>query len=62
MKLNEYEIKLKYIGKGKRPLYTYSDYGFSRNPPIVIRARNKKNAKQHLKLPKTVKIISIKKV
>lgn len=61
-KLKEYEIYLKYVGKGKRPAYTHSDYGFGVNPPIVIRARTKKGALKKLKLPSTVKVRRIKKV
>jgi len=61
-KTNEYEITLKYIGKGKKPSYTETDYGFGMNPPIVLRATNKKNAIKKLILPKTVRIKNIKKV
>ena len=60
--MNTYEVTLKYVGKGKKPHYTYTEYGFGTNPPISIRAKNKENAKKQLDLPSTVKIASIKKV
>ena len=60
--MNEYEIELKYVGKGKRPAYTYSDYGFGTNPPIVVKAKSKADAIKKLKLPKTVKFRKIKKI
>jgi len=60
--MNNYEVTLEYIGKRKRPQYTYTEYGFGTNPPICIRAKNITNAKKQLKLPSTVKIKKIKRV
>lgn len=61
-KIYEYEIMLKWVGKGKKPHYAYTEYGFGVNPPIVRRASNKRNALKQLKLPSTVKVRSIKRV
>ena len=58
----EYEITLKWVGKGKKPSYVETDYGFGVNPPIVIRAKNKRQAIRMLKLPKTIKIRKIERV
>jgi hypothetical protein len=58
-RMYDYEITLKYIGKGKRPQYTHDEYGFDPNPPIGVRAMNKKNALKQLKLPKTVKVVRV---
>ena len=58
----EYEITLKYIGKGKKPRYIHTEYGFGVNPPIVVHAKNIANAKKQLKLPSTVKIRKIKRI
>lgn len=52
----QFEVELKWVGKGKKPKYATLDYGFETNPPIVINANNKKNALKKLKLPKTVKV------
>lgn len=60
-KLHEYEITLEYVGR-KKPFYVDSEYGFSNNPPIVIHAKNKKEAIAQLRLPKTVKVAEIIKV
>ena len=60
--MNEYEITLEYIGKGRKPAHTATEYGFGINPPIVVKARDEKEAIAQLKLPKTVKISSIQKV
>ena len=58
----QYEIELKWVGKKKRPKYISDEYGFYPNPPIVINASSKNAAKKKLKLPRSVKIKSIKKV
>ena len=58
----QYEIKLRFIGKGIKPKYIEKEYGFSGNPPIVINAKNSKEVKTKLKLPKNVKISSIRRV
>ena len=58
-KLYDYEFTFKHVGKGKKPKYTHTEPGFGFNPPLVIRAKNKENAKKQLKLPKTVKIANI---
>lgn len=60
-KLHEYEITLQYIGK-KKPSYIDTEYGFGINPPIVIHAKNEKEAVSQLRLPKTVKIAEIVKI
>jgi len=60
--MNEYEITLKYVGKGKKPHYVHTEYGFGMNPPISVRAKNIVNAKKQLNLPSTVKIKKIKKI
>lgn len=60
--MNEYEITLEYIGKGEEPKHTVTEYGFGINPPIVVKARDEKEAIEQLKLSETVKVNSIKKV
>lgn len=55
--LKEFEIRLK-VTKGEEP----NEFGFFPNPPIVVRAKNKKTARRKLRLPKRVKIRSIKEV
>ena len=58
----EYEITLKYIGKGKEPRYVETDYGFGDNPPVVIHAYSITEARNRMKkeLPKTIQIRGIK--
>jgi len=58
--MNEYEVTFKYIGKGKKPMYAHTEYGFGTNPPLVVRAKNITNAKKQLKIPSTVKIHKIR--
>ena len=60
-KLHEYEITLEYTGR-KKPLYVESEYGFSPNPPIVVHAKNKKEAMEQLRLPKNVKVAEVIKI
>lgn len=60
--MNEYEITLEYVGKGKEPEYIESEYGFGMNPPIVIRAENKKEAIRQLKLPGEVHIKKVQEI
>ena len=50
----QYEIK---ISGGQA-----DDYGMPTNPPIVVCAKNKKNALKKFKFPKNVKVKSVKKV
>lgn len=60
MATKEFEIELIYVGKGKEPDFMRDDLGFPGNPPIVVRAKNRASARRRIKLPKTVKIKSIK--
>ena len=55
----DYEISLKWVGRGRKPAYTRTEYGFGMNPPISIRAKSKSLALKQLKIPKTVKVAKI---
>ena len=61
-KKRDYEITLKYVGKGKTPQYVETDLGFGMNPPHPIRAYSVSDARKQMEkvLPQTVKIQSIK--
>lgn len=58
----EYEIRLKYVGKGKEPQYVETDLGFGMNPPHPIQAYSVSDARKQMEkcLPKTVRILGIK--
>jgi hypothetical protein len=56
MKMPEFEIALRWTGKGRKPRNMENDYGFVEygNPPIVLHAKSKRAARLMLKLPKNV--------
>jgi len=55
----QYEIELKdTTGKDRFP----DDYGFGVNPPIVLCAKSRKDAIRQLRIPKSVKIVKVKRV
>lgn len=57
--IKQYEITLKWVGKGKQPDYLENEYGFGTNPPIVLSGKNEKSVRNKLKLPKDIKIHEI---
>jgi hypothetical protein len=58
--VREYEVTFEWVGKGERPVYLDTEYGFGMNPPIVVFGRDKKEALRTLKLPGSVKVRAIK--
>lgn len=54
----QFEITLREVNGTEKFV---NEYGFGDNPPIIICAKNKKDARNKLKLPKGVKIVSIEK-
>jgi len=59
---NQYEVAFEWVGRGKRPAYVASEYGFGSNPPAVIYGKSKEEALATIKLPKTVRVAWIGKV
>lgn len=58
----EFEITLKWTGKGEAPDWLYDEYGFGVNPPIVVDAADEEKAKELLDLPANVAVATIERV
>ena len=60
-KLHEYEIEVKWVGS-RPPRFVEAEYGFAGNPPIVVHAKNKREARKKLRLSRNVRIVRITRV
>jgi hypothetical protein len=58
---HQYEAEFEYTGRG-HPAWLDDAYGFGNNPPVVIDAKNKKEARNHIFTTHFVKLKSLKKV
>jgi hypothetical protein len=58
----EFEVTLKWVGKGRPPYYTETNYGFGVNPPIIFEAEDEEDARRQLRLPRTVTVEKVRRV